>query len=46
MTEINWIQAGIGFLSGGAFGAFIKQYFDNKKNRIQPIKHLIDLNSL
>lgn len=46
MNDINWFQAGIGFLSGGAFGALIKQYFDNKKNRIQPIKHFIDLNSL
>jgi len=37
MADINWIQVGAGFLSGGAFGALIKQYFDYRKNRIQTI---------
>ena len=45
MKEINWIQVGLGFLSGGAFGAFIKQYFDSRRNRIQPIGHTIELKS-
>jgi hypothetical protein len=46
MTNINWIQILIGFLGGGAIGALIKQFFDNKKNRIQPIAHSIELSSL
>jgi len=43
MDKINWIQLGIGFLSGGAFGALIKQFFDNRRNRIQPIGYSIEL---
>ena len=45
MENINWIQVIIGFLSGGAFGAFIKQFFDNRRNRIQPIGKSIELKS-
>lgn len=45
MSNINWIQVIIGFISGGAFGAVIKQFFDNRRNRIQPIGHAIDLKS-
>ena len=43
MQDINWIQTGIGFLSGGAFGAFIKQFFDNRRSRIQPIGFSIEI---
>ena len=43
MDKINWMQVAIGFLSGGAFGAMIKQYFDNRRNRIQPVGYSIDL---
>ncbi len=45
MQDINWIQISIGFLSGGAFGALIKQYFDNRRNRIQPIGRSIEVKS-
>lgn len=45
MDNINWIQVGIGFLSGGAFGALIKQFFDNRRNRIQPIGRNIEVKS-
>ena len=37
MADINWIQVGAGFLSGGAFGALIKQYFDYRKSKTQTI---------
>jgi len=37
------IQVVIGFLSGGAFGALIKQYFDNRRARIQSIEYSIKL---
>lgn len=43
MQEINWIQVLIGFLSGGAFGALIKQFFDNRRNRVQPVGHSIEI---
>lgn len=46
MQNINWLQVLIGFLSGGAFGAIIKQYFDNRRNRIQPIGHSIEVKSI
>ncbi|MCW3108131.1 MAG: hypothetical protein JWQ09_2637 [Segetibacter sp.] len=39
MAEINWIQVGAGFLSGGAFGALIKQFFDYRRGRIQSISY-------
>ncbi|MDI9872600.1 hypothetical protein [Flectobacillus roseus] len=45
MENINWIQLTIGFLSGGAFGALIKQFFDNRRNRIQPIGKAIEVKS-
>jgi hypothetical protein len=45
MDKINWIQVIIGFLSGGAFGALIKQFFDNKRNRVQPIGKSIEIKS-
>jgi len=43
MDTINWLQVGIGFLSGGAFGALIKQFFDYRRNRIQSIEYSIEL---
>ena len=46
MDNINWIQLAIGFLSGGAFGALIKQFFDNRRNRLQPIGYSIELKPL
>ena len=45
MQDINWLQAGIGFLSGGAFGALIKLFFDERKNRIQRIGQSIEIKS-
>lgn len=45
MEQINWIQVIIGFLSGGAFGALVKQYFDNRRNRVQPIGKAIEIKS-
>ncbi|WP_159479038.1 hypothetical protein [Chryseobacterium sp. 18068] len=45
MEKISWLQLGIGFLSGGAFGALIKQFFDNRRNRIQPISRNIEVKS-
>lgn len=44
--EINWIQLGIGAASGGLAGAFVKQAFDSRKNRIQPIENFIDIKPL
>jgi hypothetical protein len=46
MEKINWIQILIGFVGGGAIGALIKQYFDHKRFRIQPIGKSIEINSL
>ena len=43
MDKINWIQIVIGFLGGGAVGALIKQFFDSRRNRIQPIGYSIEL---
>lgn len=43
MDKINWIQIGIGLISGGAFGALIKQFFDNRRNRIQPVGYLLEV---
>lgn len=45
LEHINWLQVAIGFLSGGAFGAFIKQYFDNRRNRVQTIGQSVDIKS-
>lgn len=45
MGNLNWIQIGIGFLGGGAFGALIKQFFDYRRNRIQPIGRNIEIKS-
>jgi len=45
MDKINWVQVIIGFLSGGAFGALIKQFFDNRRNRVQPIGRAIEIKS-
>jgi hypothetical protein len=41
--EINWLQIGIGALSGGLAGAFLKQFFDNRRNRLQPISYSVEL---
>jgi hypothetical protein len=46
MQDINWFQVVIGLISGGAAGALIKHYFDNKKNRIQSIGLLIEIRSI
>ena len=46
MDKINWLQVLVGFVSGGAFGALIKQFFDYRRNRIQPIGYLIKLKSV
>lgn len=43
MDKINWIQIMAGFLGGGAVGAVIKQFFDNRKYKIQPISQSIEL---
>ena len=43
MADINWIQVGAGFLSGGAFGALIKQFFDYRKNRIQAVTYNLEV---
>jgi len=43
MDKINWIQVALGFLGGGAVGALIKQFFDSRRNRIQPIGYSIEL---
>lgn len=45
MNEINWITIIVSVISGGAMGAFIKQIFDNKKNKIQPIGRSIEIKS-
>lgn len=45
MADINWIQIGIGVLSGGAFGALINQYFHHRRNKVQPIGRNIELKS-
>lgn len=45
MQDINWLQILIGFLSGGAFGALIRQYFENRRNKIQPIFLYIEVKS-
>ncbi len=45
MIEINWIQVGIGILSGGAFGALINQYFHYRRNKVQSIGQSIELKS-
>lgn len=45
MKEINWVQIIIGFVSGGVFGALIKQFFDNRRNRIQPIGYSLEIKS-
>lgn len=37
MKDINWVQIIFSLLGGGAFGAFIKQYYDSKKNKVQEI---------
>jgi hypothetical protein len=46
MDKINWLQLLIGFFGGGAFGSLIKLFFDNRRNRIQPIEYLIVLKSV
>lgn len=46
MQEINWVQIGFGFLGGGAIGALIKQYFDNRRNKIQPVIYYIEMRSV
>lgn len=45
MADINWIQVGIGALSGGAVGALINQYFHFRRNRVQSIGRNIELKS-
>jgi len=45
MADINWLQVAIGFVGGGATGALIKQYFESRKSRIQPIAKSIEIKS-
>lgn len=45
IDSINWIQALLGFLSGGACGALIKQYYDNRRNKVQPIARTVEIKS-
>ncbi|MET3502598.1 hypothetical protein ABIC45_004222 [Mucilaginibacter rubeus] len=46
LDKINWSQVIPGFLSGGALGALIKQFFDNRRNRIQPIGKSVEIKSV
>lgn len=43
MAEINWMQVGIGFLSGGAFGAILKIGYDIAHSRTQPVGRRVDI---
>jgi len=45
ISKLNWIPLIIGFFSGGAFGALIKQFFDNRRNHIQSIGQTIEIKS-
>lgn len=45
MEKTNWIQLIFGILGGGVCGAFVKQYFDNKRNKIQPIAKSVEVKS-
>ena len=46
MPDINWFQIGPAILCGGAAGAILKQIFDIRRNRIQPIGYSIELRSV
>lgn len=46
MGDINWVQIIAGFFCGGAFGAFIKQFFDHRRNRLQPVGYSIEVKPL
>jgi hypothetical protein len=41
--EINWVQIGIAASTGGLAGALLKQFFDNRRNRLQPITYSFEL---
>lgn len=43
MGAINWIQVGLGFLSGGAFGAILKIAYDIAHSRTQPVGRRVDI---
>ena len=45
MQEFNWIQIGVGVLFGGLAGAIAKYFFDNWRNRIQPIGLILEVKS-
>lgn len=46
IDKINWLQVAVGFLSGGAFGALIKIFYDYRQSKIQTIGKIIELKSL
>src|SRR5215203_2697653 len=41
--ETNWFQLGATLVGGGLTGAFVKQLFDNKRNRLQPIEYFFKI---
>lgn len=41
--ETNWYQIGTALFGGGLMGAFVKQFFDNRRNRLQPIEYSFEL---
>lgn len=41
--ETNWFQFGATLVGGGLAGAFVKQLFDNRRNRLQPIEYSYEL---
>jgi hypothetical protein len=43
MGEINWIHVGLGFLSGGAFGAILKIVYDIFRSRTQPVGRHVEI---
>lgn len=43
---VEIIKIGLPLLGGGAMGAIIKTYVDKRKNRIQPIKKLVEISNL
>ena len=43
--ELNWLQIIPSIICGGAAGAFIKQYFDNERSKVQPVSYSIEVKS-
>ena len=43
---VEILKIGLPLLGGGAMGAIIKTYVDKRKNRIQPIKKLVEISNL